>query len=165
MMDPPDGRFRGPLPAHADTGLRRQRSLAAPAGGLAWAFVAGGASTPPLTLRGPASEGSLGCAAEVLHAADFEVTSTEDWVVGEVRVLAGESGTTREFVEAQRVDGGQFLEVFGVGLPFGSRNAPAPHPPPNREQGKAERRDRGGGFHDLGSVFPRRRALTPLAPH
>ncbi len=110
-MSTPDGGPCGRRPAHADTGLRRQRSLAALAAGMAWAFAIGCASTPPLTLRGPASDGSLECAAAVLHAADFEVTTREDRVVGEVRVLAGDVGTTREFVQAERVEEGRSLEV------------------------------------------------------
>lgn len=65
------------------------------------ALLAAGCATTTLLLRGPAGPNSLTCASIILEDADYELTLGDGFVVGEARVLAGEVGVTREFIEAR----------------------------------------------------------------
>lgn len=65
------------------------------------------APAPPLVAR--ADPASLACAATLLQAAEYEVGQGPEEVIGEVRMMAGDVGVTREMVTVAMADG--MLEV------------------------------------------------------
>lgn len=97
-----------------------------------------GCATPSLTVRGSAGPGSLDCVASLLRDAGYELTEGPGFVVGETRIMAGETGVTREFIEAQ-APGDRTLEIRATavriegathGLPIQRQTASPVEPSP-----------------------------------
>ncbi|NNF28961.1 MAG: hypothetical protein HKN73_17175 [Gemmatimonadetes bacterium] len=99
-------------------------------------LLAAGCATTTTPLRGPAGPNSLTCASIILRNADYELTPGDGFVLGEARVLAGEVGVTREFIEARESQDRVLevtataarLEIATHGLPVQRQTASAVEP-------------------------------------
>lgn len=62
-----------------------------------------GGGVPPVSFSAPVRAESMECAEERLRAADYDVGWDGDVLEGEVRILAGEIATRREFIHVSTV--------------------------------------------------------------
>lgn len=65
---------------------------------------------PPVSFQAPLGINSMVCAESHLAGLDYEVERTQEAVQGEVRIMSGDVGVTREFIRVTRV-GSNRLEV------------------------------------------------------
>jgi hypothetical protein len=70
---------------------------------LLMAGVACGGGVPPVSFSAPLRAESMECAEDRLRAADYDVGWDGDVLEGEVRIMAGEIATRREFIQVSEI--------------------------------------------------------------
>ena len=78
-----------------------------------WVTLAAcGSAVPPVSFTAPLRAESMQCAEDRLRAADYDVGWDGDLLEGEVRIMAGEIATRREFIRVTAVSQDERINIL-----------------------------------------------------